>query len=339
VELACLLNDCWNVNPGYPARGERWLAEVEQLGDQAPGRLRALARLYRGQLLGALARQTDSLAVLRRALPDADALTQDERVDLLGLLTLAELNRLDPTAVAHADENTRLIEDVPDDDQRAATLETALTVAIEWDRSTTELAGLLAPLALGRCDWLAPIFHCHRAEIAARDNDRPAARAALAAAAAAESSNASAARRYQLRRATATVLLAVDDVTDAHAYLRAECDRLAKGGAQQGAELLHIPYAEALRRLGHLDHARKALAIGLTTARAGDGYRAAFPGILVAAALGGEFAGGWHHVRLALGLPVPLGYASAEQALRDVRPSPASLDELLDRALSWSRKK
>ncbi len=338
VELACLLNDCWNVNPGYPARGERWLAEVEQLGDQVPARLRGLARLYRGQLLGVLVRSTDCLTVLRRALPDADALTREQRADLLGVLTLAELNRLDPAVVAHADENVRLVEDLSDDDQRAATLDTALTVAIEWDRDTTALVDRLAPLALGRCAWLAAVFHCHRAEIAARHGDRPGARAALAEAAAAESPDSSVARKYQLRRATATVLLAIDDVTEAHTYLRAECDRLVKARAQQGAELLHIPYAEALRRLGYPDHARKALAIGLTTARAGDGYRAAFPGILVAAALAGEhssLAGGWHHVRLALSLPTPLGYAAA--AVNGARPSPASLDELLDQALSWCR--
>lgn len=340
VELACLFIDCWNVNPGYPARGERWLAEVEQLGDRAPARLRGLARLYRGQLLGVLARSTDSLTVLRRALPDADALTRQQRVDLLGVLARTELTRLDPGVVAHVDENLRLSEDLSDDDQRAATLDTALTVALEWDRDTAALVDRLAPLALGRCAWLAALFHCHRAEIAARHGDRSGARSALAEAAAAESPNSSAGRKYQVRRDTAMVLLAIDDVTEAHTYLRAECDRLAKVGAQQGAELLHIPYAEALRRLGHADHARQALAIGLTTARAGDGYRAAFPGILVAAALAGEhspLAGGWHHVRLALGLPTPLGYAAAVDVVTGVPPSPASLDELLDRALSWCR--
>ncbi|HEX4721768.1 MAG TPA: BTAD domain-containing putative transcriptional regulator, partial [Pseudonocardiaceae bacterium] len=152
VELACLLNDCWNVNPGYPARGERWLAEVDRIGDGASARLRALARLYRGQLLGVLARPAESLTVLRRALPDADALARAEHVDLLGVLANMELNLLDPNVVAHVDENTRLIDDLPDEDQRAATLDTALRVAIEWDRGTVveALAGRLAPLALGR---------------------------------------------------------------------------------------------------------------------------------------------------------------------------------------------
>ncbi|HEX4724629.1 MAG TPA: hypothetical protein VH333_19075, partial [Pseudonocardiaceae bacterium] len=195
------------------------------------------------------------------------------------------------------------------------------------------------------CDWLAALFHCHRAAIAARHGDRTGARAALAAAAAAELPTASSAgRRYQLRHATATVLLAVADPADAHTYLRVESDRLATAGAQRGAELLHIPYAEALRRLGHADHARAALVIGLAAARAGNSYRAAFPGILVAAALAGAtgdedhagtLAAGWHHTRQTLGLPTPLGYAATGQVLNGTRPSPVSLDELLDHALSW----
>jgi len=67
------------------------------------------------------------------------------------------------------------------------------------------------------------------------------------------------------------------------------------------------------------------------------GSRAAPRVSIVAPRTERPLAGGWHHVRLALGLPTPLGYAAAVDAVTAAQPSLASLDELLDEALSWCR--
>ena len=68
VQAALHLYDVWNVNPGYAPEGERWLARVEQLGQDCPRSLRARVRAVRGQMVGLLGDSLGSIALLRAAL-------------------------------------------------------------------------------------------------------------------------------------------------------------------------------------------------------------------------------------------------------------------------------
>ncbi|HST65204.1 MAG TPA: AAA family ATPase, partial [Mycobacteriales bacterium] len=351
VELAHRLADCWNVTPGYVANGERWLAVVDQLGDRAPARLRALARTSRGQLLSVLGEMQVAQAQLRAALRDSAALTTPERLDLIGMTSLVELGTLDPAALGRADQLLAEAASCPDD-HHAAALSVVVDIELQYGRVARAAAvsvelGALVERAAG---WLAADHHGQRARLAAWRGDEPGVWAALAAAQA-TADGLGAARRFRLRLTLGEVLLAVD-AADTCEHLGRDLRELVRGSpeARRKAPVLNVPLAEALRRQGRRAEAAAALRAGLTALRSDRQGEIVLGGVLVAAAVrqdagdtatAAELAAEWQRVRLLLGLPVPpayrrtageLGLSLAGADPARARPAGPEMDALLARA-------
>ena len=317
VELAHNLLDCWNVATGHMTRGERWLAVADRLGDRCPPRLRAVARTNRAQLLSALGDKPACHAQLLAAYADADALTVDERLDIVGMLLQTEGRLLDPAAPGRADQLLAQIGPCSDD-QLAASLEAIVTVDLLWDRwdRMDALLAQLGELVGTVCGWLTTGYQLQRAQVAARRGDGPTARAALDEAAAALDGT-SPGRWFGYRKSMAEVLLSLDAAADAHALVAAQLPILGRiPDLGWKAPLLHVPMAEAMRRLG-LPGSAGALRLGLEVARADRMVPTALNAVLVAAAAltdagdtsaGGELAASWQQVRRTIGLPVPDPY-------------------------------
>jgi predicted ATPase/DNA-binding XRE family transcriptional regulator len=347
VRLAHLLLDSWNVAPGYAAAGERWLAVLERPGvaGRTPPRLRALARTNRAQLRGLLGDRTEGLRLLQAALPDLDALAPDERLDVLGMVTLVESSLVDPAALARADQVMAESAAI-DGDQLAASLAGYVDTELQWHRLDRAEAAMerIGPLVRSTCGWLAATYHGQRAELAVRRGDPATARAALVEAAATADALGTA-RRFRLRLTVADVLLELDAPAEALARVDRDLAELSRAGPDQRrwAPVLQVPRAEALRRLGR-PGAAEALRAGLAASLADRRWVTAFAGALVAAAVldDGELAARWQRVRHTLGLPVPIGYrsAAADAGLDLDGPGPAAaraapdeLDALVRHAL------
>ena len=183
LQLAHMLLDCWNVAPGYVANGARWLGLVDRIGDRCPPRLRALARTNRGQLLSLLGDKAGGHAQLLAALADADALDPEERLDVLGMLTLVEIRTLDPAAFGRAGQLLGATASCAGD-HLAAGLSTVVDIELLYGRAeqAEPVAARVGELVRTSCSWLAGSYHGQCAELAALRGDEPAARAALAAA-------------------------------------------------------------------------------------------------------------------------------------------------------------
>jgi predicted ATPase len=356
VELAHQLADCWNVTPGYVANGERWLAVVDQLGDHAPARLRALARTARGQLLSVLGELLPAQVQLRAALADADALTTAERLDLIGMTSLVELGTLDPQVLERAAPLLADATAIPDD-HHAAALSVAVDIDLQYGRieHAQAVSDQLGELVRGAAAWLAGDYHGQRARLAALRRDEPAARAALADALA-TADGLGAARRFRLRTTVADVLLAVDAPADAYDQICGDLEVLAAESpeSRRKAPILKVPLAEAMRRL-ELPGAEAVLREGLIALRKDWLGETVLGAVLVTAALLADrgdrataagLAAEWQRLRLALGLPVPPAYRRTAAGLEldlvtpdpaQARPAVAEMERLMIRAATALR--
>ena len=350
TRLAVGLQDCWNVNPGYPERGVRWLALAEQGAPDCPPELLADARIYRGQLLASLGRQSEAAKVLRLAAADELALPPQRRTDLLCVLLQNEINLLDPLALGRRAALLAAAHGLPDADLRALSLDTVIAVSLEWDDLDLAAALLVehGVLADTDCRWLIPRHHSQQALLAAKRGDFGRARAALALANEDGQPTRTGPPAYSLLRVSAAVLLAADEPAVAAEYLRSEVGQLrGRPDAANWVSLLGVPHAEALRRTGAHVQACRVLVDGLAAAMASGHLRMGLPGILVAAALAhdlgdapvaAELAGAWRTLRAARRLPVPTGYQAAAARLPDAAgPRAASPQETLTAALYWCR--
>ncbi|SDZ34206.1 Predicted ATPase [Amycolatopsis xylanica] len=120
---------------------------------------------------------------------------------------------------------------------------------------------------------------------------------------------------------------AVEFLSESVAALTAAYPRTQRRSAQ-----LTILLAEAHRALGHLDDARAALTVALSTVA---DYQSAFSGVLVAANLAAadgdlDLGARWTAKRLALGLPDPTGFAPLSVEVPEAEPG--DLDELIESA-------
>jgi predicted ATPase/DNA-binding XRE family transcriptional regulator len=355
VELAQLLIDCWNLVPGYPVRGEQWLGQIDRLADRSPPWLRALSRTSRGQLLTVIGDRRRSLEVLQQALDDADSLRPHQRLDLLAMVTVVELGQLDPRAMDRARQLVRPAPEV-DDDIRAVAASTAAQVALYWADTTAATAALdlLDPLVESTCRWLTPTRHGMRALLAVHQGDPDRADAELTKAHGAVSPSAGPARRFELGRLASEVLLALGRPDEAYEQVTVEMNALLSEYPEmrQAFCSLRVPMAEALRLRGDLDRAAVQLRSGLAAALATRSFRIGLPGVLVTAALAAsrgdraaaaEFGAGWQHVRVRLGLPLPVAYRPAVEAVglpvappaQHPRHSGEEMEDLMDRAILW----
>jgi predicted ATPase/DNA-binding SARP family transcriptional activator/DNA-binding XRE family transcriptional regulator len=347
LALAVQLADCWNVNPGYVARGIHWLSFAGTHGTACPPRLRAEARLCHAQLLGSTGHAREAMHGLYLALPDVPTLPPDRQVDLLSVLTSLELTQLDPTARRHAGQLLAAVTEVTDPDVRGAALDLALAVALEWH--PTEHVDVLLDRCghqvATSCRWLATSYLSNRAMHAVLAGDAVTARSAIEEANRVEPAVTSVSRRYTLCRITAVVLLAVGTDGEALDYLRDKAPRVDPVDSPIGARLLGVPYAEALRRAGHVEHARRVLADGLLAALDSGNHRAGLPGVLVAAALAealgdhlcaAELTAADRSLRKHLDLPDPVGYPVPALDRGPARPTD-EVERVLGRAVAWCR--